>query len=157
MKKWLILIVGVIVVVVLFSLTVYKQIQNNKTEGYSEAIERALEESSLVEVNDTSTYSRNESYVVINGIDEEDNQLYVFVPDEDGEITEVEVEDGISEEQAINIVEKEQNVSEILSTQVGIENGKPLWEITFLDEEESLAYYYLDFKTGDYWGIRALS
>lgn len=157
MKKWLILIIGMFLVIILFTLTVYKQIQNNKTEGYDEAIDKAMEYSSLVEVNETSTYSRNESYVVIEGIDDGGGQIYVFVPENDGEISEIEVEDGISAEDAIQIVEKDQNVSKILSTQVGIENNKPLWEITYLDDKDSLVYYYLDFKTGDYWGIRALS
>lgn len=157
MKKWLILIFGVLLVVVLFTLTVYKQIQNNKTEGFSEAIDRAMVETSLVEVNETSTYSRNESYTVIDGIDEDGEQIYVFVPEESGEVSDIDAEDGITAEDAIQIVEKDQKVSKILSTQVGIENEKPLWEITYLDENESLVYYYLDFKTGDYWGIRALS
>lgn len=157
MKKWLILVVGVILVVVLFSLTVYKQVQNNKTEGFSEAIEKALEATSLVEVNETSTYSRNESYVVIDGLDEDGNEIYVFVPDEDGEMIEIDAEDGITAEDAIQIVENDQKVSKILSTQIGIEDEKPLWEITYLDDKERLVYYYLDFKTGDYWGIRALS
>lgn len=157
MKKWLILVVGVILVVVLFSLTVYKQVQNNKTEGFSEAIEKALEATSLVEVNETSTYSRNESFVVIDGLDEDGNEIYVFVPDEDGEMIEIDAEDGITAEDAIQIVENDQKVSKILSTQIGIEDEKPLWEITYLDDKERLVYYYLDFKTGDYWGIRALS
>lgn len=157
MKKWLILLVGVILVVILFSLTVYKQIENNKTKGYNEALSKAEEATSLVEVNEISTYTRNETYVVIDGQDEDDEQIYVFVSEEDGEISEIDAEDGITEDEAVDIVKSEQKVSKILSTQLGIENGKPLWEITYLDELDHLVYYYLDFKTGDYWGIRALS
>lgn len=157
MKKWLILVIGLVLIIFLSTLIVYKQIINNKTEGYSEAIDRALEESSLVEVTDTSTYTRNDSYVVIDGLDKEDNQIYVFVPAEDGDVSEVKAAEGITEEEAIKILEKNQKVSKLLSTQLGTENGKPLWEITYLDDSERLVYYYLDFKTGDYWGIRALS
>lgn len=157
MKKWLILIIGLIVIILLSSLIVYKQIMNNKTEGYSEAVNRALEESSLVSVNETSTYTRNDSYVVIDGLDKDENQIYVFVPEEDGDISEVKASDGITEDEAIKKVKKDQKISKIMSTQVGIENGKPLWEITYLDDAQRLVYYYLDFQTGDYWGIRALS
>lgn len=157
MKKWIILLVGIFLVVILFSLTVYKQIQNNKTEGYSEAIEQAMEATSLVEVDETSTYSRNESYTVIDGLDDDGDQIYVFVPEEGGNISDIDAEDGITAEDAEQIVKDEQQVSKILSTQLGIENNKPLWEVTYLDEKERLVYYYLDFKTGDYWGIRALS
>lgn len=157
MKKWLILFIGVILVIVLSSLTIYKQIQYNKTEGFSEAIERAKDETSLVEVVETSTYTRNETYVVVNGIDDDNEEMYVFVPEDSEDVSVIDANDGITEEDAIQIVKEQQQVSKILSTQIGIENNQPLWEITYLDENNSLVYYYLDFKTGDYWGIRALS
>ncbi|WP_257063101.1 hypothetical protein [Priestia megaterium] len=34
---------------------------------------------------------------------------------------------------------------------LGIENKKPLWEVTYVDKDKKhLTYYYLDFSSGEF-------
>jgi uncharacterized protein YpmB len=58
---------------------------------------------------------------------------------------------GITKEKAISIVKNDKNPQEIKSVRLGIENKKPLWEVTYVDKDKKhLTYYYLDFSSGEF-------
>lgn len=156
MKKWIILLIGVIVLILVFGFAIYSEILNSKTIGHDEAIARAKKDGYIEKAIETSSYHRKESFIVIKGINDEDETVFVFVPEE-GELTVVKADDGITEKQARQLLRERVQYKRIMSVQLGIEDGSPLWEITYIDDKDRLTYYYLDFKTGEYWGIRAVS
>ncbi len=156
MKKWIILFIVLLVFAAGFGYHVYSQILYNKTAGHEEAIEIATEEANLIEVLETSTYARNEVYFVVKGIDEEDTTVFVFVPEAEGQVVIVDAADGLTEEEALELLKERQSFTRILSVQLGLEGGSPTWEITYINDEDRLTYYYLDFHTGEFIGIRVL-
>lgn len=157
MKKWIFLFIVLLALAILFGYHTYSQIMENKVQGHDEAIAIATEEANLKEVLEISTYAYNEVYFVVKGIDDEDTTVYVFVPEEEeGKIVIVDASEGITEDEAVQLLHERQSVDRILSVQLGLEGGSPAWEITYIDNEDRLTYYYLDFKTGEYLGMRVL-
>lgn len=157
MKKWIFLFVILMILSVIFGYRTYTTILENKTAGHDEAIEVATEEANLQEVIETSTYNRNETYIVVKGVDEDDTTVYVFVSDEeDKDVVIVDASIGLSEDEALELLRERQSVSRILSVQIGLEGGSAVWEITYIDTDDRLTYYYMDFQTGEYLGIRIL-
>lgn len=157
MKKWIFLFVILMILAVVFGYRMYTEILENKTAGHDEAIEVATEEANLQEVIETSTYNRNETYIVVKGVDEDDTTVYVFVSDEEDKgVVIVDASTGISEDEALGLLRERQSVSRILSVQIGLEGGSAVWEITYIDTDDRLTYYYMDFQTGEYLGIRVL-
>ena len=41
---------------------------------------------------------------------------------------------------------------EIIKVKLGAQNDIPLWEITYIDQEDRYTYYYLEFQNGAYAG-----
>ncbi|MFP3393521.1 peptidase M4, partial [Brevibacillus sp. SIMBA_076] len=39
---------------------------------------------------------------------------------------------------------------EILKAKLGFENNIPLWEVTYIDDDNRYSYYYLEFKDGNF-------
>ena len=39
---------------------------------------------------------------------------------------------------------------QIVKVKLGAENDIPLWEITYIDQEDRYTYYYLEFQNGEY-------
>ncbi|WP_456274260.1 cell wall elongation regulator TseB-like domain-containing protein [Bacillus sp. AK031] len=151
MKKIIFLIVLVSVVIVGAMAAIFLNARspvNNKAEG---ALQRAQNETEIASTEDVSLYNGKNSYVVITGENTDGEKIIVWVPEEDEEIIVKKWADGISKKAAINKLNEEEEVHEILSVKLGMESVGPVWELTYLDDNEHLNYYYLLFETGEWW------
>lgn len=70
-----------------------------------------------------------------------------------------EKSEGISEKEALQRTieqvgddskEHKSKPKEILKIKLGFENNIPLWEVTYIDDENRYSYYYLAFKDGQF-------
>lgn len=73
--------------------------------------------------------------------------------------------EGISEKEALQRTieqvgddskEHKSKPKEILKIKLGFENNIPLWEVTYIDDENRYSYYYLAFKDGQFYDDTAL-
>ncbi|MEK4629237.1 MAG: DUF5590 domain-containing protein [Solibacillus sp.] len=154
MKNWIIFSVIFIVSLslVISVLVIWKaDAPFNEMEQKAEAF--ALETKALAVVSDSYVYNGNKPYVTVFGVDEYGKEKAIFVPMslEENSMQEVFLQDGITEEQALDVFRNETPAKEILHTKLGFEEPGAVWEITYKTESGSLNYVYLMFEDGQWW------
>lgn len=113
----------------------------------------AITSKSLAIVEDSYVYNGNVPYITVFGVDEYGKEKAIFVPVslEENLIQEVFLQDGITKEQALSVLNNETNVDEILHTKLGYEEAGAVWEITYLNDTDKLNYVYILFEDGQWW------
>lgn len=154
MKKWItFIVVFILSLTICISLFVLWQAGKPFSNEKELAKEIALRENKLAQVSSAEVYSGTQSFVTVIGIDENGDDKAVFIPNSDQEvpIEEVFLKDGITEEQALQVVQDEFQIKQILHTKLGWEETNAVWEITFLNENDKLNYVYVMFENGKWW------
>ncbi|NLY80759.1 MAG: DUF5590 domain-containing protein [Lysinibacillus sp.] len=153
MKNWIIFItvfmlslaIGISVLVLWKSVSPFKNIED-------EAIELAISTNSIVSATDAYVYHGNKPYVTVFGVDEDGDEKAIFVPItlDEKSIQKVDLQDGITEEQALSILD-EGEVKEILHAKLGYEEPGAVWEIAYINKTDKLNYVYILFEDGQWW------
>jgi uncharacterized protein YpmB len=156
MKKWILATALAVVAVILYSVYIYKDTMNGKLEGEAKAISIATQQADLSKVTAVDYYHGVSSYKIVQGTDKKGAHWIVWVPDKKGKVLIRKLRDGISQQEAIQIVMKERNPKEIVKVKLGAESDIPLWEITYIDQENRYTYYYLNFIDGKYEGYYSI-
>ncbi|WP_201713292.1 cell wall elongation regulator TseB-like domain-containing protein [Rossellomorea arthrocnemi] len=152
MKKWITIIVLLFIVIGITASVILYQVSRNPLDRQADqALKRVQDETEIVKVDNTSFYHGSKSYVVVTGENEQNEKLVAWIPDKKGKIIEKKWADGITKDQAINKLKDEKKPKELLSVRLGYESVGPVWELTYLDQQDNLNYYYLLFSTGEWW------
>lgn len=138
------------------------------------AEEAALEEFDLSEISDISFFHGTVSYQVIDGVNSEGEEIYLWMPevieepeeepiDELNEADELESEEdppaeplirlhteGITEEEALETLHADADIAEVRSVRLGVIQASPVYEINYRDTSGRFGFYYLAFEDGQY-------
>jgi uncharacterized protein YpmB len=152
MKKWITMIITAAVILTgIASILLYNSARGPVEKEFAEASKRVLNETDMKTIEKTTIYHGTKSYTVFTGEDNNGVKKVAFVPEKNGEIIVRKWADGISKEQAINKLKDEKQPEKILSVRLGHESVGPVWEITYLDNQKNLNYFYLLFSNGEWW------
>ncbi|MEL3972672.1 DUF5590 domain-containing protein [Rossellomorea oryzaecorticis] len=152
MKKWItIIIVAAVIVMGTASVLLYQTARGPVKEEFDQASKRVMDETPMKEIENTTMYHGAKAYTVITGKDDNNEKVVAFVPEKKEGIIVKKWADGISKEQAINKLKDEKQPDKILSVRLGHESVGPVWEITYLDKQRNLNYFYLLFSNGEWW------
>ncbi|GAE29056.1 PepSY domain-containing protein [Alkalihalobacillus hemicellulosilyticus] len=148
MKKWIISIL-LIVIILLISGTIYAYtiIREPLTNQLSQVEKYVLNQQLLNTVEEVTYFHGQEVVYVAQGL-YEDELKFVWVSEDFMSVHEANEEDGITQNEAIAIVEQHETINQLQAVRLGYERNRPLYEITFIDENGRQAYYYLDFTNG---------
>ncbi|MEN1935373.1 DUF5590 domain-containing protein [Paenibacillus sp. 102] len=150
MKKWIFAIIIVIVAIGLYGVHIYNATMDKKIPKESKVVEIAKEKAKLTKIKTVEYYNGKSSYAVVQGVDEKGEKIVVWVPEKKGNVLVKKQSEGISEKDALQIVAKEQKPKQFLKAKLGVENNVPLWEVTYIDDENRYTYYYLAFQDGEF-------
>lgn len=153
-KNWVIFIVLFILSMSLvISILVISQAMAPIKDIEQSAEDLAISSKSLAVVTDSYIYNGNKPYVTVFGEDENGKEKAVFVPIslEENSIQEIYLQDGISREQALSVIDKEEDIKKILHTKLGYEEAGVVWEITYTNHANKLNYVYILFEDGQWW------
>ncbi|MDH4421062.1 MULTISPECIES: DUF5590 domain-containing protein [Bacillus] len=159
MKKWIFAIIIVIVASGIYGAYVYNKTMEKKIPKESKSVEIAKEKAKLTKVKSVDYYNGKSSYTVVQGTDEKGEPIIVWVPDKKGNVLVKKKSEGISEKEALQKLaeqatgkgdEPKPKPKQIVKVKLGAENDIPLWEITYIDQEDRYTYYYLEFQNGEY-------
>lgn len=119
----------------------------------AEAEQLALNEKLLETITDSYSYHSKVSYITVFGQDDRGKEKVVFIPAtlKKKGIQQLEVSDGISRQQALDVVRNEQEVKKILHVKLGYEEAGAVWEITYTNNADNLNYVYILFEDGQWW------
>jgi len=150
MKKWITIISIAVLVLILAAVKFYMSALEPVKVAEEKAVTIAKEESAIITVDDFYVYYGEKAYAIVQGKDKKGTKWIVWVPEKKGEVITRKASSGITKKEAIAKLLEEKNPSEIISVKLGMENNRPLWEIHYESKGNSLNYYYVDFKTGEW-------
>ncbi|MGD7062475.1 cell wall elongation/penicillin-binding protein regulator TseB [Bacillus altitudinis] len=140
----LILLIGIIS----FS-WIYQIAMGQKEEGHEAAIERAKKQASIEQVEQVDTFVGKEKQFIVEGKNKQNEAIYVWVPASKKEkVIAKKAKEGITSNQAVQAVQKENTVSKLKNVQLAREGDVLLWEVMYLNENNQYSFSYVDFTTG---------
>lgn len=154
LKRWLLFIViFAISLTVILSLLIYFQAKTPFSEANETAEIYVTKNHLLAQVNDSYVYNSTSTFHTVIGKTAKGEEKAFFVPAKktDDAIMEVNLKDGISKEKAIALAMSNEKNGKLLHAKLGVEEIGPVWEITYVNEKNTLNYVYLLFDNGDWW------
>ncbi|MCY7576541.1 cell wall elongation/penicillin-binding protein regulator TseB [Bacillus pumilus] len=153
MKKivWIISsVVALVLLIGIISFTwIYQIAMGQKEQGHEAAIERAKKQANIVQVEQVETFVGKEKQFIVEGKNKQDETTYVWVPASKKEkVIAKKEKEGITSNQAVQAVQKENTVSKLKDVQLAREGDVLLWEVTYLNENNQYSFSYVDFSTG---------
>ncbi|MGP4071918.1 cell wall elongation regulator TseB-like domain-containing protein [Piscibacillus sp. B03] len=141
--------------VVVLSVT-YNQVQGDKVALHEETLNKAISETPLVGSNSYSLFNGRHSYVVIEGIDDDERSLYAFVPydlEEEGEENLPEVnyvyqEEGLNEDEMLEKWSSNCEQCKLDEMNLGIVNNRVVWEMIY-ERNQRLYFQTYRFDNGE--------
>lgn len=137
------------VIVIFIFVNAYKPIGDLK-----EWAENEVRRTQQIEtVYDVQPYQGTSSLVTVFGKNDAGENVAVFVAKTDeqqSQYKEVKLADGITAEDAMKAVKKDQKVDKVLHVLLGMEKDQPIWEVAFKNQNGKLNYMYLNFENGDW-------
>ncbi|KAA0550227.1 peptidase M4 [Bacillus sp. BGMRC 2118] len=150
MKKWIFLCIIMIGVMIWFGVHTYQNAFDYRNKQDSKAIEQANEEVPNLEIIDVTYFNGNESYTIVHGKKDGEEQIVCVPFNEKLDIIVVNPKKGITAQEAVGIVKEERNPTEIKAVNLGVEQNIPIWEVIYLDEQNRYSYFYVTFKDGQF-------
>ncbi|MFD2704472.1 PepSY domain-containing protein [Salibacterium lacus] len=126
----------------------YTIIRSPLAETLDEAENIVLAEDHVESVQESFYYHGNETVHSVSAELSNGSKEWFFLK-EGSIILRLPAEDSISSSEAEEIVLNRFNRQHVRSIKPGLENGNPLYEVTF-EDDNSLYYYYLSMENGDY-------
>lgn len=131
------------------TLIVFYQAEKPFAASSKVAEEAVLANNVLEKVDKTNHYHGKTSWITVYGTDINEHEKIIFVEEETTKILKaVSIKDGITKRKATANVKRDENVKKILNASLGLENDTPFWEVSYLDDEDTLNYVYLNFADG---------
>lgn len=149
MKKWMIVFIIFFGLIVIWGVTIYQGALSPEKTAAKKAIERAEQEVGEIQVNDVEHYYGTKAYHIVQGVTEDGVERVIWVPDEgDTDLIVKKADDGIGLQAVRDQVFQEVNPREIIDIRLGVEEKIPVWEVTYIDQQDRYSYYYMDFEEG---------
>ncbi|KUP06547.1 hypothetical protein Q73_07995 [Bacillus coahuilensis m2-6] len=151
MKKSVLIISVLIIVVFSVMAIIYSNARKPYVSTEEKAREFVVTQLNYQSTQDIYIYHGTETILSVVGINENGEKEVAWFS-EDGQSVETRNwADGISKDEAKRMLLNEKPDAELLSVTLGMEKVGPIWELSYLDEDNHLNYYYIVWETGDWW------
>lgn len=146
---------GVILLILLisagiYSVFLYQDIMESKTEGFAETESRILEATSLVFIDKIEQFNGSEAYQVVFGKNETNENKIIFYPLEGSEknLTVLDESEIISKETILKSWEEACGQCDFIKAVPAMKDENILWEVTYTDESDRYVLDYLSIYDG---------
>jgi len=152
MYKWLAIILAGFLIIVGISGCVYANAMEPIKNAKDIAQKRAKSETDIQTIDEFYLYQGSRTYYVVIGKNNKKENTVAWIPENKKEnITVKKLSEGITEQEAVNKLIEDKKPKEILGVRLGMEKKLPVWELSYLDDDSHLNYYYIHFNTGKWW------
>ncbi|MEC6747155.1 DUF5590 domain-containing protein [Marinilactibacillus sp. XAAS-LB27] len=150
MKKFFIGLSVFLIVLIIGSVVIYRRSVALYNDTEEQAIEYAIANSEIVSATDFYWYNDTETTFTVVGETEEGESLVVFTNQETQETTTLNISDTIPKQQAVQLTREARQPKKILNARMGIDNQRPVWEISYRNQNGRLGYYILSLQDGEW-------
>lgn len=124
--------------------------QSDINQAENETIKLVEYDHKVKSVNDFYWTTIGKTYFSLDFIDEDNNQRYAIVSQDGGDTKYYTPKDIISKEDAMSITVNNVKPYKIMQSRLGIHENQPVWEMTLLNENDTISYYYLNATNGEW-------
>lgn len=150
MKKVIIGLVVIMSALIVGSIFLYQQSNQPYSRAEADTIAYVAERTSLDQVDDFYWYNGTETYFTITGLNEDGQERLYIVQQDGGQITSLSAENSLSRQEAIELTREARQPVKILNARIGMIDDRPIWEISYRNDNNRLGYYVIDLRTGEW-------
>ncbi|WP_404452822.1 DUF5590 domain-containing protein [Virgibacillus necropolis] len=146
-------IIGLIFVLIscfIYLFFLYSDIQQSRTANYQETKKEVLDKTNVSQIENVTKYNGEHQFHVIFGTTKSGDDKIIFVP-LDKKSNKPTVIDGskiITKQQIKDQWEQQCQNCELIDITPAMENNKPLWEVTYVDDSDRYIFDYLSIYDG---------
>ncbi|MCC5895811.1 MAG: DUF5590 domain-containing protein [Alkalibacterium sp.] len=150
MKKVIIGLVIFMSAVIVGATVLYQQSNQPYARARADTIAYVAERTSLSQVDDFYWYNGTETYLTITGQNADGIERHYIVQQSGGQITSLSAENGLSKQEAIQLTREARQPDKILNARIGMIDDRPIWEVSYRNDNDRLGYYVIDLRTGEW-------
>jgi len=144
-----ILVFLIIVVTMTYGYIIYHNLMQQKESGYDTSTKHVLDETSIVAIDEKYKYYGKNNYHIFLGLTEDEEEKWVFFPlDDDKDITLLDMNETISQDELEQQWKNECQSCTLMKVSPAMDDGEPLWEMTYKDGEKRLNIDYFSMEDG---------
>ena len=91
-----------------------------------------------------------ETYFSLEFTTTDNEPMYGIVARDSGETVYYNYNELITNEDALAITVNDLNPTEVQQARLGLVEDEPVWEVTYIDEDSTMGYYYISAKDGSW-------
>ncbi|HCM88965.1 MULTISPECIES: DUF5590 domain-containing protein [Vagococcus] len=114
----------------------------------NQAIKISEEVANISKVENFYWFTRDRTYFTVVGTDDKNESKVVLLPQDGSEALVMNQKDGLTGDDAIQVVLDTKETKKIKKISLGMYDKKPVWEVVATAKDNSLSYYLIDFKEG---------
>jgi len=134
---------------ILFSVIFFIRSNRPMARAQEESIQVVKEMTDIREIDRFYWFTRKETSFAVLGRNQAGQAKLAIVPQTGGKVRVYDSSKGLTEYEAIQAVKKKYHPHKIIKVSLGLYEDQPTWEVVTKNENKTLNYYLLDFKTGD--------
>lgn len=150
MKKFLTgLLVTMLVLIFAVSIILIRSL-SPYNQAKAETTDVASRRADLVQADEFYWFNGNETYFTITGKNSEGTSIVVIVQQDGGEIEVLNEADTISKNRAVQLTLDRETPKKILEARIGMDIDRPIWEVSFEQENGSIGYVKFSLTSGEW-------
>ncbi|WP_312096792.1 DUF5590 domain-containing protein [Niallia sp.] len=149
MKKWIWFVIVVFLIGLGVSINTYVQAMKPVKSAREVAESIAKKETDMKKMDSFQLYNGKESYYILEGKNDDNEEIIVWINEKNHQVTQKLKKDGLTKQEALNILLSKQTPEKINTVRLGMYDGLPVWEIYSHTDEDSINYHWIDFETGE--------
>ncbi|HJB24521.1 MAG TPA: DUF5590 domain-containing protein [Candidatus Jeotgalibaca pullicola] len=143
-------LIGVLFVLIVSSYSFFFYSQQPMVQAEKEVSKIAEESADIQRVDNFYWYNgSDDTFFTVAGYTSEDRYLYVVVKQNGGEVTVLDSQQIVTEDEAKSILQTIKEPQKILEARLGMEADEPFWEVAYRDMDGKLGYVLLSANTGE--------
>lgn len=146
-------IVGLILVLIIcfiYLFFLYHDIQQSRTANYQDSKEEVLNKTKVKKIEKVTQYNGEKQFHVIFGSTKSGKNKIVYVPlnDKEKKLTIINSSEVTTKQTIKNQWKQQCQNCELIDITPALENNKPLWEVTYIDESDRYIFDYISMYDG---------
>ena len=130
-RRTMLLFVCTFLVIFFGAARIFYLSQSERLKAKDLAVEIAAQKVQFTKITDFYWFNTEETYYSLAGISTEGQQLYAIVSPEKKEVTVLQQDAVINEQEARSITKQAKHTDEILEARLGMIKDEPVWELSF--------------------------
>ena len=149
--KWsLLILILILIISTIYSIFLFKDIQESKTIGYSETEKKVLQETDIESITNITHFFDKTTYHIVFGETEHGEEKIVFVPKEKNaeKMTIIDGNEVLTKQEIRSLLENDCTKCQLIKINPAMIKDNPLWEVTYRDDTDRYVLDYLSMYDG---------